>query len=251
MKKFGLLGSSLSHSYSKIIHEMFYKEYNIDAQYDLINTTTNELESIINKLKTNEYSGYNVTIPFKEEVLKYVDVLSPGVNDTGCCNTLICIEGKIFAYNSDICGIDYLFNKVNLNIEEAYILGTGATSKTVACVLGRKNIKYKVIGRNNKVLNYDYINNNFKNETIINTTPVGMYPNINHSVLSKEVASKANCIIDLIYNPYETKLMSFNNNSYNGLSMLVYQAAISFEVWNKIKVEISFVEKVIKELEVK
>ncbi len=251
MKKFGLIGSSLSHSYSKIIHNKFYEKYSVDAQYDLINTTSEGLEELVNKLKTGEYHGFNVTIPYKEEILKYVDVKSPGVNDIGCCNTLTCIEGKIYAYNSDICGFDYLLNYHNINVDEAYILGSGATSKMVSVVFDRKQIKYKVIGRNNKILNYDYLNKNMKNEIIINTTPVGMFPNIDSSVLNKEVAQKAKLIIDLIYNPTKTKLMSFNDNSFNGLSMLVYQAAISFEVWTKIKVDLDFVVEIIKELEVK
>lgn len=251
MKKFALLGSSLSHSYSKIIHEKFYKKYNIDAQYELINTKSEELESLVGKLKTGEYNGFNVTIPFKEEILKYVDVVSPGINDTGVCNTLICINNKIYAYNSDICGFDYLLNFYKIHCEEAYILGTGATSKTVRNIFDKKQIKYKVIGRNNKVLNYEYINKNINNELIVNTTPIGMYPNIEESILTKEVASKASCIIDLIYNPAKTKLMSYNTSSFNGLTMLVYQAAISFEVWTKVKVELDFIEEIIKELEVK
>ncbi len=249
MNKFGLIGSNVTHSYSKLIHEIFYKEKQIEALYDLISVDLNQLESIVNKLKKREYIGLNVTIPYKTEILKYVDVFSDEVKNTNACNTLKVIDGKIHAFNTDISGFEFLLINSQLKINDSYILGSGGSSKTVEYVLKKNNINCKIVGRDLN-FNYDSLNRNLTNQTIINTTPIGMFPNVENSVLEREVAEKANGIIDLIYNPKQTLLMSFNDNSFNGLSMLVYQAAKSFEIWTDKKIEINLINKIIKEFEV-
>lgn len=250
MSKYGLIGGNLSYSYSKIIHESLYNKYKLNNTYDLIETTTDKLETVINKLKTNEYSGFNVTIPFKEEVLKYVDEMSNEVKDIKSCNTLIYKDGKVIAHNTDIFGFNYLLNYFDIKLNNCFILGSGATCKTVSTLLNKLKVEYKIISRNHDTLNYDYINNNIKNETIINTTPIGTYPNI-ESVLTKEVASKANQIIDLIYNPKETLLMSYNKQSYNGLIMLVAQAFKAFEIFTNNTINDNDIKNIIKEIEVR
>lgn len=250
MIKFGLIGKSISHSYSKGIHEKFYKKNNINAQYDLINCVEEDLEVLINELKENRYSGFNVTIPYKTKILKYVDVCSKEVVDTNSCNTLIFIDRKVHAYNTDVYGFEYLLEYHNIELFDSLILGSGATSKSIDFVLNSKGIKTDIISRNNEVLNYEYVENNITNKVVINTTPVGTFPNINDSILSKDIACNAKCIIDLVYNPTKTMLMKFNDNSYNGIAMLVYQAAKSFEIWTSIKLDSEFIDELIKEFEV-
>lgn len=250
MKKFGLIGDSLSHSYSKIIHEFFYKKYNIDATYELINTTSDKLKDLVDLIRSEEYVGFNVTKPFKTEIMKYIDIYSPGAFECNACNTIFFSNGAVCAYNTDIYGFDFLINYNKISLKDVFVLGSGGASKSVCSVLDSKNINYKVISRQNDIFNYDYICNNINGYSVVNTTPIGMYPNVNETILPKEVASKANVIIDLIYNPSETLLMSYNKNSYSGLEMLVYQAAKSFEIWNGIKVDIDTINELIKNLEV-
>ncbi len=250
MKKYALIGKTLSHSFSKIIHEKLYKRFNLVCNFELINVEEDQLNSLIQKLKDEDYFGYNVTIPYKTEMLKYVDLLSPTVNEVNCCNTIHIVNDKICAFNTDFYGFDFLLNYNKLKFDEAFILGSGATSRTVSSVLDSKMIKYTIISRSHPVYNYDYLRRNVKGKAIINTTPVGMYPNIEESIITKDVAKEASLIIDLIYNPNITKLMSYNRKSYNGLSMLVYQASKSFEYWTGIKVDIKIVNEIIKEIEV-
>ncbi len=249
MNKYGLIGSNLSYSYSKQIHEKLYENYNLNCKYDLIETTQEKLEVIINKLKTKEYLGFNITIPFKEEVLKYVDVMSKEVAEIKSCNTLKFENGKIVAYNTDVFGFEFLLKYNNINLNKTYILGSGGTSKTVSNVLTNNKIDHTIISRSNQLYNYEHLENNIKGASIVNTTPVGTFPT-KESILTKEVAQEANIIIDLIYNPSKTLLMSYNNNSYNGLPMLVYQAVKAFEIWTNCIVDNLIVNKIIKEIEV-
>lgn len=247
MNKYGLIGSNVKYSYSKEIHEIFYKNFDLNASYDLISLEHSELETYINKLRCNEYCGYNVTVPYKTEILKYVDVMSDSVKALGSCNTLKIIDGKVYADNTDVYGFEMLLKHFNIKLNNSYILGSGGSSKSVQYVLNKLNINYNVISRNTE-FNYKYLENNISNHAIINTTPIGMYPNVNNSVLNKEVASKASLIIDLIYNPSITFLMSYNNESYNGLVMLVYQAVKAFEIWYELEVDNELVISILKEI---
>ncbi|MFI3251566.1 MAG: shikimate dehydrogenase [bacterium] len=249
MNKYGLIGSNVKYSYSKIIHEKLYKEFNINAKYDLISLNESELESYVNKLRDNEYSGFNITVPFKTEILKYVDEKSDSVKKLGACNTLLLKNGKIYADNTDTFGFKMLLNHFDIDLQKCFILGSGGSSKSVQYVLSNLKIEFDVISRNS-TLNYKYLEKNITNESIINTTPIGMYPNIDESMISLDIASKATYIIDLIYNPNNTLLMSYNKNSYNGLVMLVYQAIKSFEIWTGIIIEEDLCKKIVKEIEV-
>lgn len=249
MNKFGLIGSNVKYSYSKIIHEYFYKEFNIEAQYDLISCGEENLEEIVNKLRNNEYSGFNVTVPYKEKILKYVDEVSDSVEKLNACNTLKLVNGKIVADNTDVYGFEMLLKYFDIKLNDTFVLGSGGSSKSICYILDKYNIKYEVISRSGKS-NYKYLKQNFMKHAIINTTPIGMYPNVKESILDKDLTSKASCIIDLIYNPNQTLLMSYNTNSYNGLVMLVYQAVKSFEIWNDKIIEPKLINEIIKEIEV-
>lgn len=250
MNKYALIGSNVVYSYSKIIHETFFKELNIDSSYDLISVDESMLESLINKLRNKEYIGFNVTVPYKTKILKYVDEMSDSVKVLNACNTLKLIDGKVYADNTDVYGFEMLLNYFNIKLNNVFILGSGGSSKSVQFVLDKLRVKYDVISRNGE-FNYKYLENIFCNHDIINTTPVGMYPNTTESVLNKELTSKAGCVIDLIYNPNTTLLMSYNKHSYNGLVMLVYQAVKAFEIWNDVKINDKLIDTIIKELEVK
>lgn len=223
VKVFGLLGEKLSHSYSKIIHEA------IEGKYELLEVSKENFDTF---MKEKNFDAINVTIPYKEMVIPYLDFVDEKANKIGAVNTIVKKDGKLYGYNTDYDGFKYIILKNNFEIKNSncLILGTGGTSKTVYTVL--KDLKAKKIdkaSRNGKdgALKYEEINYP-DYDYIINTTPVGMYPNIFSTILEK-VNVKG--IIDVIYNPFRTKLLSSNKNiKYsNGLDMLIYQAIKSHE----------------------
>lgn len=223
VKVFGLLGEKLSHSYSKIIHEA------IEGKYELFEVSKENFDTFMNE---KNFDAINVTIPYKEMVIPYLDFVDEKANKIGAVNTIVKKDGKLYGYNTDYDGFKYIILKKNFEIKNSncLILGTGGTSKTVYTVLN--DLKAKKIdkaSRNGKdgALKYEKINYS-DYDYIINTTPVGMYPNIFSTILEK-VNVKG--IIDVIYNPFRTKLLSSNKNiKYsNGLDMLIYQAIKSHE----------------------
>ncbi len=229
MKKYALIGESLSHSFSKIIHEAMGK-----YEYDLVSIPKDRLADFV---KNNEYGGFNVTIPYKKDIMEFCDYLSPSATKIGCVNTVKKVDGKLYGYNTDYngfealakhCGIDFTDKKVA-------ILGSGGTSLTVKAVVLDHNPKdIKTISRNGKY-SYDNISSWNDCDIIINTTPVGMYPNNGKTPLN--ISDFPNCqgVLDVIYNPLTTKLVfdakQNGINAANGLYMLVYQAKKAFEIF--------------------
>ena len=232
--KFALLGGKLGHSYSKIIHEMIYKKLNIDASYDLIELDDEHLMEAINNLRNGKYDGYNVTIPHKINVMKYLDEISDEAKEIGAVNTISICDGKVIGRNTDYYGfIESLREfKIDVKNQNVILLGSGGAAK--ALYAGLKSLGGNIllavreedvkegekIGKT--ILLSEVINENF--DIIVNATPVGMYPNINESPLPEVVVKRAKAVFDVIYNPNVTKLMSYSKKSINGLYMLVSQA---------------------------
>ena len=223
VKVFGLLGEKLSHSYSKIIHEA------IEGKYELFEV---ERENFDKFMLDKNFDAINVTIPYKEMVIPYLDFIDDKAKKIGAVNTIVNRNGKLYGYNTDYDGFKYIVSKNDFEIENSccLILGTGGTSKTVYTVLTDLNAKkIDKASRSGKdgALIYDEVNYS-DYDYIINTTPAGMYPNIFDSIVN-EVDVKG--IIDVVYNPFRTKILSSNRNikCVNGLDMLIYQAIKSHE----------------------
>ena len=238
--KFGLLGEKLGHSYSPLIHNKIFECINVDATYELIELKIDMLEEQINKLKTGEYQGYNVTIPYKKEVMKYLDEISDEAKAIGSVNTIAYIDGKVVGYNTDYYGFyeTIIYNNIAIKDKDCYILGTGGSSLAIYKVLKDLggNITYVSRTPNSNSILYSELEN--KNiDVLVNTTPVGMYPNIGISPVSKEVARKANIVIDIIFNPLQTQLLIDSDSSYHGLYMLVGQAIKTEEIWHNRKLD--------------
>lgn len=238
MSKYGLLGKTLKHSYSKLIHEKIYHELGLDNTFDLIEIEEKDIINTLNKLKTKEYLGFNVTIPYKEIVIKYLDELSLEAKKINAVNTIKFENNKLIGYNTDYYGLKKQLEDNNINPfnKKSIILGSGGASKASYQVLKDLNSLVYIVSRNNKDNNISYkdLENIEDIYLIINATPVGMFPNINESPIDFNVASKADYIVDLIYNPSKTKLMTYNNKSLNGLEMLVNQAVEAFNIWTNL-----------------
>ncbi|HOU98832.1 MAG TPA: shikimate dehydrogenase [Bacteroidales bacterium] len=238
---FGLIGKPISHSKSAKLFEAKFKKIH---QYRLF-----ELEQLneIHKLIKNhpDLSGLNVTIPYKKEIFDYLNEVEAAAAEIGAVNTII-IERRVNdfylkGYNTDFIGFERAYASVlSQNHSHALILGTGGASLAVAYVLRKFTIPFYFVSRKKhfpSCLHYDdLVNFEKKVSLIINTTPVGMFPNINDSINIPEVILKNRpYVIDLIYNPLETLIMK-NAQRYgcfavNGMDMLKYQAEESWRLW--------------------
>ena len=171
MRKFGLIGKKLGHSYSKLIHGKF-----ADYEYDLLETDEEGLEALI---KSEEYGGFNVTIPYKKTVMQYCDELSEVAQKIGSVNTIVKYrDGRIKGFNTDYYGFGYLLDDMGIDPEGKHclVLGSGGASLTVQTVLAdRGAAKITVVSRTGEV-NYDNVYEQTDAQIIVNTTPVGMYP---------------------------------------------------------------------------
>ncbi len=244
MNKYALLGEKLGHSYSPLIHNKLFEIKGINARYDLLEIKKEDLLNTLEKLRTNEYKGFNVTIPYKIEVMKYLDIISEEAKMIGSVNTIRCINNKLIGFNTDYYGFytELVFYKLNVKRKKCYVLGTGGSSKTISKVL--KDLKAKVINvsrtKAKNLIDYNDLKKVKKIDILINTTPVGMYPNVDISPVSKEIIDKASIVVDIIYNPQKTMLMSMAKESYNGLLMLIAQANRAQELWLDKEIEIDY-----------
>lgn len=237
----GLIGRKLGHSKSpKIFNQFFDQDGFFNSEYHLI-----EIEKIedLKQTLTNNFpklNGFNVTVPFKEDILQYLNEISPSARAIGAVNTVIVKDNKWCGFNTDFSGFEDLYNQINHPISHAIILGSGGSSKTIKAYLKTKNIPYSVVSRTpqHRQINYSDIHNIPIKQfvLVINTTPLGMSPNINESAnIPFEKFKKPNTLIDIIYNPPITRLMQqakmHDWNCIGGIKMLERQAHDAWELF--------------------
>ena len=247
---YGLIGEKLSHSYSKKIHESFGK-YN----YDLI-----ELDKInfAAFMEARQFSGINVTIPYKKAVIPFCDTLTPIAKDIGSVNTIYFQGGKLIGDNTDYFGFQYMLNRSGISLENKKVLIIGAGGSSLTAIKAANDLKAKEIiiaSRNglNATVTMEQINKHFDSQIIINTTPVGMYPFNGESLIFLKDFPLCEGVVDLIYNPLLTHLLqeakSLRIPFSNGLSMLVAQAFKAFELFSETSLENGILERTIFSLE--
>ena len=252
MKKYGLIGEKLGHSYSKIIHEKFFELTGETATYELLPIPRDSFDEQMRDIINGGYTGINVTIPYKLDVMEYVDEISEEAKKIGAVNTISFNDDVISAYNTDYYGIMHTFEKfdVDINSKDIVILGTGGASRAVITAvqdMGAKSIKMVSRGKKEfcglEVIGYD---DDISGDVLVNCTPVGMYPNTDATPIDGEI--KFNAVVDLIYNPTETKLMKTASSqgikAVNGLYMLVSQAMCSEGIWHGKKYADDLTDKI-------
>jgi len=250
MDLYGLIGKNLSHSFSKDYFTKKFSENNIDAAYglfelekiehltDLINTQTNLL-------------GLNVTIPFKQKAIAYCNKLDRAAQMTGAVNTIKIIPKKrkieLAGYNTDVIGFNTLISPLINQITKpmALILGTGGASKAVQYCLRSQGIGFTLVSRKTSKqnqINYTMITASIirKHQLIINTTPLGMFPNVDSfPMIPYEYLTDSHILIDLVYNPSETAFLKAGKSkgakTLNGLEMLSSQADAAWKIWSSSK----------------
>ena len=244
--KYGLIGEKLGHSFSKEIHEAL-----TDYVYELVELDRDEVESFI---QAREFAAINVTIPYKEAVIPYLDEIDEVAKEIGAVNCVVNRGGGLFGYNTDFFGMTRLIERlgVGLSGKTVAILGTGGTSKTARAVARSMGAgKIIVVSRTPKVgeIDYDTLYSLGESvEFIINTTPVGMYPKVDYAPIEVEKFPRLEGLVDAIYNPARTRLVSeavaHGIPAMGGLYMLVAQAVAAIEIFKDTRLDASECERV-------
>ncbi len=222
----GLLGKTLGHSYSPMIHGSLG-----DYEYRLFEKQPEELEDF---LKNGDFTGLNVTMPYKKDVIPYLDYLSPIAERLGAVNTIVRRDGKLIGHNTDYVGFKSMVSASGLvsNGKKVLVLGSGGASATAVAVMEDLGAEVVVISRSGEN-NYHNLDLHSDAAIIVNTTPVGMYPNTGVSPVDLTVFTKLEGVLDVVYNPARTQLLldaeKQGITAMNGLFMLVAQAKESSE----------------------
>ena len=248
--KYGLIGERLGHSFSKEVHAMLS-----DYDYEIREVARDGLDSFMQKA---DFKAINVTIPYKESVIPYLSYISEEAKLIGSVNTIVNRNGKLYGYNTDFAGMVALINKMRLSLKgkKTVILGTGGTSKTAKAVaksLGAEPIL--TVSRTKKDGCIDYnelIQGHLDAQIIINTTPIGMYPDNFSSIIDITPFERLEGVIDAIYNPIRTKLvvdaLDGGIKAEGGLYMLVAQAVYASEIFLDTKYPIEKLNKIFKKI---
>ena len=238
-KTYGLIGKNIDYSFSvKYFSQKFNDEKIIDSKY--VNFDLREIEDF-NNLEILKINGLNVTIPYKEKIITYLDEVDKAANKIGAVNTIAKKDNKLIGYNTDYIGFIESF-KNNLNFKNALILGTGGASKAIQYALNIKNINFDIGSRKNnkKYISYDLINEKIKDyDLIINTTPLGTFPDVSKKPkINYNLINENHFCYDLIYNPEKTSFLKECEKKgariMNGLEMLKSQAEESWIIWNSV-----------------
>lgn len=242
----GLLGRKLGHSYSPQIHNLLG-----DYSYVLFEK---EPEELGNFLKNGEFSGLNVTIPYKKEVISYLSELSPTAQKMGCVNTVLRrSDGTLYGHNTDYFGFTSLVRHAGLSVagKKVLVLGSGGASNTAVAALKDLGASPVVISRSGEN-NYQNLHLHRDAAAIVNATPVGMYPNTGVSPIDLELFPHLEGVLDVIYNPARTQLLldaeKLGIPRENGLWMLVAQAKEAAEVFTGRKISNEVIEKIYRRL---
>ncbi len=242
MRTFGLIGYPLGHSFSKkYFTEKFEREGITGNAYELYPLEQiGQLEDLL--VAHPGLAGLNVTIPYKEQVIPYLDSMSPVVKEIGACNCIRIEEGRLIGHNTDVIGFSKsLLPQLKPHHKQALILGTGGSSKAVTYVLNELGISFSQVSRTpaEGMIGYEEIDQSMleSHTLLINTTPVGMYPDIEKApAVPYQFIGAEHYLFDLVYNPERTMFLQQGALRgaavENGADMLVIQAEASWEIWN-------------------
>ena len=242
MNRFGLLGRNISYSFSQGYFTKKFKDLGLD-DHSYENFDIQKIDEFKNVLSQNHLKGLNVTIPYKEAVIPYLDELDAKAEKIGAVNTIQFTENGLKGLNTDAYGFQKSLEPLlKSHHKNALILGTGGASKAVCFVLNELDIAHTYVSRSKKEGQYTYEELNpiiiEKNTLIINCTPLGTYPNVDEKpALSYQFIGTKHLLFDLIYNPEKTSFLASGEANgasiCNGLKMLEQQAEKAWEIWNQ------------------
>ncbi len=245
-----LLGKPVEHSMSPCIHNACFKALGLNYCYLCFAIELAQLGDAITSIRALKIAGVNVTVPYKEKVMKFLDKIDPVAKKIGAVNTITLKKNKLIGSNTDWIGAQKaLEEKAELKNKKVLLIGAGGAARAVCFALRKKKAHILIANRtreravvlaqefNGTVINWNTVQKT-KADILINATPVGMFPKIDESPLPKTALGNFAVVFDTIYNPLETKLLKLAKESgcitISGLAMLMYQAAASFELWTGV-----------------
>ena len=255
MKKYLVIGNPIEHSLSPKLHNHWIKLNNINAIYEKEKLNVNDLEALVSKVREKKISGVNITVPFKREIIKYIDKLSPEAEIVQSVNTIHLENDKIVGFNTDINGFELAIKDINFSIKDKkiFIIGAGGVVPSIIFALKKINVSSITISNRTKekaenlknffndliIINWGEISDF---DLIINATSLGLNNN-DEIELNFPESVKDKFFYDVIYNPRETSFLKkgkkLGNYTENGKMMFIYQAAEAFKIWHGIKPKIS------------
>ena len=258
-KKFGIIGRPINHSLSPVLHKYWFNKYNIDADYVIIEAVDKELPELIKKIKQSIFTGFNVTLPFKQKIINYIDKVVNDAELAGSVNTvLLDNDESVIGENTDVYGLQaaYLKEIDNSLNKKALVIGAGGVSPSVILSIKKSGIKnISITNRTNEkciflkkkfnflnIIPWSDIKSEIKNfDIIVNATSLGLKGG-DDFIFDFANTKNELIYIDTIYNPLETKTFKYlredGRKVFNGLDMFIYQGQKSFYLWNKINPEI-------------
>lgn len=272
-KKLCLIGCPVEHTLSPFIHNTLSKELDINYSYSAFNIEKGFLSNAVDALRVLDFKGFNVTVPYKNSILEYLEEVDNFAKVIGAVNTVKNVEGRLIGYNTDGKGFLMDFEEksgIKFKNKKVMILGAGGVARSICAIIASSGVgeitvcnrsvqnAEKLVGlivenfiSNINYCTYDSIEfeNKFKSsDIIINTTSVGMKLDINNSpVKNTNLFSENQIVYDVIYNPYKTKLLKdaeeIGCKVINGLGMLIYQGVLAYEIWTDKKIEKNIVRK--------
>jgi shikimate dehydrogenase len=252
-KNFLVIGNPIKHSLSPLLHNYWLCKNKINCEYKKLKTTQTAIKKILNKVRKRELEGINVTIPFKESIIRHLDILKGDALKTSSVNTVYLNKKKLVGDNTDVYGFSYgILRKVKTRIKTAGIIGAGGVASSVILALIQKGVK-KIYITNRTFSKLNIFKNKFKKiiypikwndrykvfgvvQILINVTSLGMLGQkdlqFDFSIFDKKIS-----VVDIVYNPENTKLLNDARKNghkiFTGLDMFVYQAQKAFYIWNK------------------
>lgn len=266
--KLGLIGEVLGHSLSPRIHEKLFQKLQKDSTYELIEIPkagfAEKLSAVL-----SAYDGLNVTIPYKLSVIPFLDEVSREARTIGAVNTIARVDGKLTGFNTDYIGFQRTVHKIHAEVKgrKAVVLGHGGASRAIIQCLYDEGAEEIAIAsrhpdavdedflafageRNGRIIGYEALASYEDGYLLVNATPVGMYPKTGVSPVSAEITARFPKVIDIIYNPKETKLLSdAKGEKANGMYMLVMQAIAAEEIWMNEEIKETVAEEIAEEME--
>ena len=251
MIKNAVIGKPLDHSLSPLLHNEMYRLLNTKAE--LVKDGDGDIDDLVLKIKNKPYELTAITMPYKHLIMNLLDDVDSEAREIGSVNTVINKNGILTGYNTDIYGIGYALRNINLENKNILIVGAGATARTVAFVIKKMNgnilctnrsqEKAKILVQEFGGLVVDLENIQSKQvNVIINTTPVGMYPNVEKSPVPKKFLRSYHTVFDIVYNPIQTKLLAdareIGAQTILGIDMFIAQGIRQIELWQDTKINI-------------
>lgn len=254
--RYGLIGEHLGHSFSKQIQTRIAEIENVkDYDYQLVELDKEEFKEFMEK---KDFKGINVTIPYKKDVIPYLDEMDESAKAIGAVNTIINVDGKLKGYNTDFGGFLYMVKAHNVHMEgkKVLIIGNGGACAAVKAVCKHENAKDIVIvsrSANRGAIGYDEMyTSHLDADIVVNTSPVGMFPNIANAPIDVSWFHKLECVLDVVYNPILTRLcfeaQEADIKRVIGLEMLIAQAKYTFEIFENMSFDDSIIDEIKKEM---